>query len=268
MFYFGHCAGGVWQTSDGGRFWTSISDGYFATGAVGALAISESDPNVLYAGMGETNIRGNVSHGDGVYRSTDGGRSWQNVGLRQTRHIARIRIDPRDPDIAYVAAFGHVYGPNPERGVYRTLDGGKNWDRILFRDDRTAAIDLSIDVTNPRILYAALWEGCVRHTVSPAEVRVVAFSAPATGATPGLSSPATRVSRRDCGVGRAWPFPRPIQIACGRSSKPKRMEAAYSAPTIAARRGCAPPPKRASRSARGISCTSLLILGMLRPSGA
>ncbi|MBV9133381.1 MAG: glycosyl hydrolase [Chloroflexi bacterium] len=159
MFYFGHCAGGVWQTSDGGRFWTSISDGYFATGAVGALAISESDPNVLYAGMGETNIRGNVSHGDGVYRSTDGGRSWQNVGLRQTRHIARIRIDPRDPDIAYVAAFGHVYGPNPERGVYRTLDGGKNWDRILFRDDRTAAIDLSIDVTNPRILYAALWEG-------------------------------------------------------------------------------------------------------------
>jgi photosystem II stability/assembly factor-like uncharacterized protein len=159
VFYFGHCAGGVWQTSDGGRFWTNISDGYFATGSVGALAISESDPNVLYAGMGETNIRGNVSHGDGVYRSTDGGRSWRNVGLPQTRHIARIRIHPRDPDVAFVAAFGHVYGPNPERGIYRTTDGGRSWEHVLFRDKRTAAIDLSIDVTNPRILYAALWEG-------------------------------------------------------------------------------------------------------------
>jgi hypothetical protein len=97
VFYFGHCAGGVWRTSDGGRFWENISDGYIATGAVGALAVSESDPTVLLAGMGETNIRGNVSHGDGVYRSTDGGRTWRNVGLRQTRHIARIRIHPRDP---------------------------------------------------------------------------------------------------------------------------------------------------------------------------
>jgi photosystem II stability/assembly factor-like uncharacterized protein len=158
-FYFGNCAGGVWQTSDGGRFWSNISDGYFATGSVGALAISESDPNVLYAGMGETNIRGNVSHGDGVYRSTDGGRSWQNVGLRQTRHVARIRIHPRNPEVVYVAAFGHVYGPNPERGVYRTLDGGRSWEHILFRDERTAAIDLSMDVSNPRILFAALWEG-------------------------------------------------------------------------------------------------------------
>ena len=109
--------------------------------------------------MGETNIRDNVSHGDGVYRSTDGGRSWQNVGLRETRHIARIRIHPRDPDIVYVAAFGHVYGRNPERGVYRTADGGKTWQRILFRDERTARIDLSMDATNPRMLYAALWEG-------------------------------------------------------------------------------------------------------------
>jgi photosystem II stability/assembly factor-like uncharacterized protein len=159
VFYFGHCAGGVWRTSDGGRFWENISDGYFATGSVGALAVSESDPNVLFAGMGETNIRGNVSHGDGVYRSTDGGRTWQHTGLRETRHVARIRIHPRDPEIVYVAAFGHAYGPHPERGVYRSTDGGRSWQRTLFGGERAGAIDLSMDSTNPRILYAALWEG-------------------------------------------------------------------------------------------------------------
>ena len=158
VFYFGHCAGGVWKTSDGGRFWENISDGYFRTGAVGALAVADSDPNVLFVGMGETNIRGNVSHGDGVYRSTDAGRTWRNVGLPQTRHIARIRIHPRAPDQVYVAAFGHAYGPNPERGVYRSMDGGNTWQHVLFRGERVGAIDLSMDVTNPRVLYAALWE--------------------------------------------------------------------------------------------------------------
>jgi hypothetical protein len=123
-FYFGHCAGGVWRTDDGGRFWRNVSDGFFGTGAVGALAIAEADPNVLYVGMGETNIRGNVSHGDGVYRSDDGGLSWRHLGLADTRHIARIRIDPRNPDVVFVAALGHTYGPNPERGVYRSVDGG------------------------------------------------------------------------------------------------------------------------------------------------
>ncbi len=159
VFYFGHCAGGVWKTTDGGRFWENISDGFFGTGSVGALAVSESDPNVLFVGMGETNIRGNVSHGDGVYRSTDGGRTWRHVGLAPTRHIARIRIHPRDPDLVYVASFGHAYGPNPDRGVYRSTDGGATWEHVLFRGERAGAIDLSIDVTNPRILYAALWEG-------------------------------------------------------------------------------------------------------------
>ncbi|MBV9171724.1 MAG: glycosyl hydrolase [Chloroflexi bacterium] len=158
VFYFGHCAGGVWKTSDGGRFWTNISDGFFRTGAVGALAVAESDPNVLYAGMGECNIRGNVSHGDGVYGSTDGGRTWRHLGLAETRHIARIRIHPKDPERLYVAAFGHAYGPNTERGVYRSVDGGRTWQPVLQRNNHVGAIDLALDVTNPRVLFAALWE--------------------------------------------------------------------------------------------------------------
>ena len=161
VFYFGHCAGGVWQTTDGGRYWHNISDGYFGTGAVGALALSAADPNVLYVGMGECNIRGNVSHGDGVYKSTDGGRSWRHLGLRETRHIAKVRIHPHNPDVVYVAAFGHVYGPHPARGIYRSTDGGQTWQHVLpgHPDGRAGAIDLALDVTNPRVVYAALWAG-------------------------------------------------------------------------------------------------------------
>ncbi|MFN8538930.1 MAG: hypothetical protein U0232_15830 [Thermomicrobiales bacterium] len=119
--------------------------------------MSWSDPNVLYVGTGEATIRGNVSHGDGVYKSTDGGKSWRNVGLKETRHIAKIRIHPTNPDIAYVAAFGHAWGPNPERGVYRTTDGGKHWELVLHKSERAGAIDLTMDPHNPRILYAAIW---------------------------------------------------------------------------------------------------------------
>ncbi|MDQ3809279.1 MAG: glycosyl hydrolase [Chloroflexota bacterium] len=159
VFYFGHCSGGVWKTVDGGRFWENISDGFFRTAAVGALAIASADPNVLYAGMGESTIRGNVSHGDGVYRSTDGGRSWRHVGLAATRHIAKVRVHPTDPNLVYVAALGHAYGPNPERGIFRSRDGGESWEHILFRTERAGAVDLSLDPTNPRIMYAAFWEG-------------------------------------------------------------------------------------------------------------
>ncbi|HEX3722965.1 MAG TPA: glycosyl hydrolase, partial [Nitrolancea sp.] len=157
-FYFGGCAGGVWKTTDGGAYWENISDGFFKTSAVGALAVSTSDPNVIYAGMGETAIRGNVSHGDGVYKSTDGGLTWTNVGLAATEYIGRVRIHPNNPDLVYVAALGHIWGPNPERGVYRSKDGGKNWEQILFRSDKAGAIDLSMDPHNPRILYATTWE--------------------------------------------------------------------------------------------------------------
>src|SRR5919201_4593406 len=140
-FYFGACAGGVWKTTDGGTTWHNVSDGYFKTAAVGAIAVSPSDPNVIYAGTGETTIRGNVSHGDGVYKSTDGGKTWANVGLRDTRHIAKIRIHPRDPDTVYVAALGHAWGPNEERGVFRSRDGGKSWERVLYKSDRAGSHD-------------------------------------------------------------------------------------------------------------------------------
>src|SRR3954447_15520134 len=157
-FYFGAVAGGVWKTTDGGQIWENVSDGFFETSAVGALDVSLSDPNVIYVGTGEPTIRGNVSHGDGIYKSTDGGKTWANVGLKETRHIAKVRIHPQNPDLVYVAAFGHAWGPNPERGLYRTRDGGQTWEQILQRGERAGAIDLTMDPRNPRILYAAFWE--------------------------------------------------------------------------------------------------------------
>ena len=168
VFYFGAVAGGIWKTEDAGATWENVSDGYLKTSSVGALAVSDSDPNVIYAGMGESTIRADVSHGDGVYKSTDRGRSWVHLGLADTRHVSEICIHPRDPDRVYVAALGHAFGPNPERGVYRSTDGGAGWERVLYLDERagrtspsrcdgTGAADLALDVRNPTILYASLW---------------------------------------------------------------------------------------------------------------
>ena len=158
VFYFGACAGGVWKTTDAGTYWENVSDGFFRTSAVGAIAVADSDHNVVYAGMGESCIRGDVSYGDGVYRSTDGGKTWIHLGLEDTRHIARIRVHPENADLVYVAALGHAFGPNSQRGVFRSHDGGKSWDKVLFLSEEAGAIDLSLDATNPRILYAAMWE--------------------------------------------------------------------------------------------------------------
>ncbi len=158
VFYFGATGGGIWKTTDAGARWSPIADGQIGTGDVGALAVAPSDPNVIYAGMGEGCIRGNVSHGDGVYRSTDGGRTWSNVGLKETKQIGRVRVHPKDADLVYVAALGHAFGPNAERGVFRSKDGGAHWQKVLFVDDRTGAIDLALDPTNPRVLYAATWQ--------------------------------------------------------------------------------------------------------------
>ncbi len=157
-FYFGGCAGGVWKTVDTGVYWQNVSDGFFKTSAVGALAVAPSDSNVIYAGMGETTIRIDVSHGDGVYRSTDAGRSWQHLGLADTRHIGKIAIHPEDPDTVYVAALGHAHGNNPERGVYRSRDGGQTWELVLHKSDKAGAVDVKLDPNNPRIIYATIWE--------------------------------------------------------------------------------------------------------------
>ena len=158
VFYFGAVGGGVWKTTDGGTYWEPITDNYFTTSAVGAIAVSDSDPNVIYAGTGEACIRGNVTHGDGVYKSTDAGKSWKNMGLNDSRHISRIRIHPKNPDIVYVAALGHAFGPNKERGIFKSTDGGSTWNQVLYKSDEAGAADLSMDITNPRILYAAIWQ--------------------------------------------------------------------------------------------------------------
>ena len=157
-FYFGACAGGVWKTTDGGQYWRNVSDGYFNTAAIGALTVSTADPNVIYAGTGETSIRGNVSHGDGIYKSVDAGMSWRHLGLSDTRHIGKIQVHPRDPDIVYAAALGHAFGPNEERGVFRSRDGGDSWEKVLYKSDRAGSHDVSMDVNNPRILFAAIWQ--------------------------------------------------------------------------------------------------------------
>jgi photosystem II stability/assembly factor-like uncharacterized protein len=157
-YYFGATGGGLWKTTDGGTSWASVTDGQLSSSSVGAVAVSPSNPDVIYLGMGETELRGNVMQGDGVYRSDDGGRTWAHRGLGDSQAIARIRIDPTDPNLVYVAALGHPFAPNEERGIFRSRDGGRTWSRVLFRSPKAGAVDLVIDPSNPRVLYATLWE--------------------------------------------------------------------------------------------------------------
>lgn len=158
-YYMGTTGGGVWKTDDMGNTWRNISDGYFTTGSVGAIAVSESEPNTVYVGMGEHAVRGVMTHhGDGVYKSTDAGKTWKKSGLEQTQHISRIVIHPRDPNIVYVAAQGALYGKTPERGVYKSVDGGTTWKKVLYVDDKSGCVELSMDYNNPQVLYAAMNE--------------------------------------------------------------------------------------------------------------
>lgn len=157
-YYMGATGGGVWKTEDAGASWSNITDGQVQTGSVGAIAVAESDPNVIYVGMGEPDPRGNFSHGDGVYKSTDAGKNWTHVGLADTRQIGRIAVHPANPDLVYVAALGHVYGSNSERGVFRSTDGGDTWQHVLHVNDETGAVDISMDPFNPRVLYAGFWQ--------------------------------------------------------------------------------------------------------------
>ena len=156
-FYFGSTGGGVWKTTSAGEAWKNISDGYFGVGSIGAISVAPSDPNVVYAGTGSACPRGNVSTGDGVYRSTDAGKSWQHVGLGDTGQIGRIVVHPEDPDLVYVAALGHIFGPNEERGVFRSGDGGRTWETVLYVSDRAGAVDLTMNPGNPRNLFASIW---------------------------------------------------------------------------------------------------------------
>ncbi len=156
LFYFGSTGGGVWKTKDGGNNWSNISDRFFG-GSIGSIAIAPSDEKIIYVGTGENSLRGNVSEGNGMWKSEDGGKSWRNIGLTDSRHITRVRIHPKNPDIVYVSCLGHLFGPNEERGVYKTIDGGKTWKRILFANSYAGAIDLILDPMNPMILYASTW---------------------------------------------------------------------------------------------------------------
>ena len=158
VFYFGAVNGGVWKTTNAGASWANITDGKSDISSVGAIAVAASDPNVIYVGTGEAQPREDLTYGTGVYRSTDGGRSWQHLGLADSYQVSQIRIDPRDPDRVFVSAVGHAFGPNAERGVFRTTDGGKTWKKVLFLNDSTGAADLSMDQTNSRILYASMWK--------------------------------------------------------------------------------------------------------------
>jgi photosystem II stability/assembly factor-like uncharacterized protein len=155
-FYFGATGGGVWKTTDGGATWDSVSDGFFG-GSIGAVEVCAADRNVIYVGGGEVTVRGNVAHGSGMWKSTDAGKTWKAVGLDDTHHIPRVRAHPKNPDLVYVAALGHLHGPNPQRGVFRSKDGGKTWEKILFVNNEVGAVDLVLDPGNPRVLYASTW---------------------------------------------------------------------------------------------------------------
>ena len=155
-YYMGTTGGGVFKSTDGGMTWAAITDKFFG-GTIGAIGVSESNPDIVYVGTGEYPIRGNVSHGDGVFKSTDAGKTWTSVGLADSRQISRVRVHPRDPNVVYVGVQGNVWGPSATRGVFRTKDGGKNWQKVLFKDDSTGVSDLVMDPANPDVLYAALW---------------------------------------------------------------------------------------------------------------
>jgi photosystem II stability/assembly factor-like uncharacterized protein len=157
LFYFGATGGGIWKTQDGGRSWENISDGYFG-GSIGSISVSESDHNVIYVGGGEKTVRGNVSFGYGIWKSEDAGKTWESKGLEKSRHIPRIKIHPKNPDIVYAAVLGNLFAPNPERGIYKSNDGGNTWKKVLYVSDMAGAVDLIIDPNNPRILFASTWK--------------------------------------------------------------------------------------------------------------
>lgn len=157
-YYFGATGGGLWKTVDGGNEWKAVTDGQLTSSSVGAVAVAETNPDIVYIGMGEVQLRGSITQGDGVYKTSDGGKTWRHLGLKETQAVARIRIHPTNPNIVYVAALGHPYGDNEERGVFRSIDGGNTWDKVLYVSPKAGAVDLIIDRNNPKVLFASTWE--------------------------------------------------------------------------------------------------------------
>lgn len=157
-YYFGATGGGLWKTVDGGNEWFPVTDGQISSSSIGAVAVAETNPDIVYIGGGETQLRGSITQGDGVYKTTDGGKTWRHLGLKETQAISRIRIHPTNPNLVYVAALGHPYGENEERGVFRSKDGGNTWEKVLYVSNKAGAADLIIDRTNPNILYASTWQ--------------------------------------------------------------------------------------------------------------
>jgi photosystem II stability/assembly factor-like uncharacterized protein len=156
--YFGATGGGLWKTTDGGGTWQPVTDHQITSSSVGAVAVAESNPDIVFIGMGESCIRGNIQPGDGVYKSSDAGKTWAHIGFTRSDAISKIRIHPTNPDIVFVADFGRYSVPSDERGIYKSVDGGKSWQRKLFRDNKTGGVDIAIDRKNPDVMYAALWE--------------------------------------------------------------------------------------------------------------
>ncbi len=252
-YYFGAVAGGVWKTTNGGLTWTPMTD---KTGimSVGAIAVAPSDSNVVYVGTGESCIRGNISYGDGMYKSADGGKTWTHIGLEDSQHIARIAVHPQNPDIVYVAALGHAYGSNETRGVFKSSDGGKTWQKSLFKDKKTGAIDLVFDPNNPHILFAALWEA-----------QRTPWSLTSGGPGSGLyrSGDDGATWKPEFWDASAFPFPAGMEIEFTRSSRQKR--AASIEARMRARAGNLLIPITGLPSAPGIFITFLRIRRMPTP---
>ena len=158
VFFFGSASGGLWKTEDAGQYWECISDGQLNVGSIGAIAISPSDPDIIYVGTGEPQLRHDVSYGDGMYKSVDGGKTFENIGLPKSYHISRVRIHPTNPDIVYVGVLGSAFGYNEERGLYKTVDGGENWEKVLYQSEKAGVIDVVMDPNNPSTLYAATFQ--------------------------------------------------------------------------------------------------------------
>ena len=248
-WYFGAVAGGVWKSTDAGASWKPTFDAQNIS-SIGAIAIADADPNVIYVGSGEACPRGNISYGDGMYKSLDAGRTWANIGLKDSRHIAAVIVNPQNSDVVLVAALGHAFGPNEERGVFRTADGGKSWNKVLYKDRDTGAIDIASDPTNPNIVYASLWQMRRQPWNFSSGGAGRASTNPPTAASPGSISKVTACLP---GYWAASVLRWAAAAAAGFTRWWRPTKAGSSGPTMAARAGVESTKTIASGSVPGTS---------------